>query len=368
MSDAPQVVANSARAISVSGRAGRRRYLDFRRKLYTGDSGYSTTAEFAVESVLDGSSAFTRSCFRRPLLIEQDGQILAQCILIEAPDLPALQVSFFEALPDQPIAVELLLAEARAVARDRNLDTIIVGLNAHLSIGVGILTDGFTRATFDSSWNKPYYADYFAGLERRGLTSYTGTVPEVLNRVASASRATTDAPGAVSIRKLNPAAWNKEMEVFRSLCDATLGTTPLYAPTQPGHFADLLGELRPFLRPENLLFATVDGRDVGFCFWHPDYNELLPTGRQLSTAAVAWRFATRRSQASTVVLNAIGVLDSHRGVATSALLAEVAKAIDGRFVRYETSFIWDANDPSIGLCRYLEGQPVRRYSVWLDHL
>ncbi len=368
MSDAHQALANSATVISVNDRSGRRRFLDFRRSLYDGDPGYSATAEFAVESVLKGTSEFTKSCFRRPLIVEHDGQILAECILVEAPGLPSLQLSFFEALPDQRAAVDLLLSQARTEAANRGLNQVVIGLNAHLSIGVGILTEGFSPATFDSSWNKSYYAEYFTGLERLGLTSYTGTVPEVLNRVASASRPPAGTPGGVRIRTLNPAAWGQEMELFRSLCDATLGTTPFYAPTQPGHFADLLGELRPFLRPENVLFATVDGREVGFCFWHPDFNELLPTGRQLSTAAIAWRFATQRSRATTVILNAIGVLDGYRGVATSALLAEVAAAIDGRFERYETSFIWDANDASMGLCRYLDGGPLRRYSVWLDLL
>jgi len=350
----------------VADRAGVRSYTDFRRRLYNGDPGYSTTLEFAVENVLTGSTPFTRSCHVRPLLARSDGEVVAECILVHDPALPALQVAFFEALPDQHEAVEALLTEALAEAASRGLERIVVGLNAHLSIGVGILVDGFQRATFDSTWNKPGYESYFAGMERHGLTSYFGSVPVVVERMAPASRAPRpDADGrSLEVRPLDMRNWDRELETFRTLCDATLGTTPYYAPTRPGHFADLLGDLKPFLRPENLLFAMVDGREVGFCFWHPDYNEILPTGRRLGVPAIAWRFALRRRRIRTVVLNAIGVLPGYRAVATSALLSALAAEIDGSFDRYETSFVWDGNDASNGMGRYLGNQVLRRFAVW----
>lgn len=343
-----------------------RRYREFRRQLYAGDPGYSTTLEFPVESVLARSTAFTRGCHTRPLLAIEGGDVVSQCVLVHDANLPLLQVAFFEALPGRKDAVDALLAEARAEARRRGLDRVIVGLDAHLSIGVGILTEGFQRASFDSTWNKPYYAGYFDHLERVGLTSYTGSVPTA---VAGLVRATRRAEtSAVSVRPLERREWRRELETFRQLCDATLGATPGYAPTRPGHFEELLDDPKPFLRPENLLFAELDGRAVGCCFWHPDYNEILPTGRHLGTASIAWRFALRRSRIRTVVLNAIGVLPEFRGVATTALLGRVAAEIDGRFDRYETSFVWDGNDASTGVGRHLGNQVLRRFAVWFDEV
>lgn len=354
----------------VSDREGIRSYLDFRRRLYAGDPGYSSTLEFGVESVLNRSTAFIRSCHLRPLLASRDGEVVAQCILVHDPALPMLQVGFFEALPDQGDAVERLLDTARAEARRRGLDRIVIGLNAHLSIGVGILVDGFQRASFDSTWNKPYYADYFAGLRRIGLTAYCGSVQDVVVRLGPASRGPVPhgITDAVSVRPLDLHAWEKELETFRTLCDATLGTTRFYAPTRPGHFTDLLNDLKPFLRPENLLFATIGGREVGFCFWHPDYNEILPTGRRVSMPGIAWRFALRRSGIRTVILNALGVLPEYRGVATAALLTRMTHEVEGGFNRYETSFVWDGNYASIGVGRYLDSKELRQYAVWVEDL
>lgn len=350
--------------VEATGRDGARRFLAFRRDLYDGDPGYSATLEFAVESVLGQTSAFTRSCFVRPLLAHEEGRVVAQCILVHDPALPLLQVAFFEALPQRQAAVDALLDEARTEARRRGLDRIVIGLNGHLSLGVGILTEGFAPASFDSTWNKPYYAGYFEGLTRAGLTAFGGEVPAVLRRVRSLG--TPDA--AVRVRPVDLHDWDAELETFRTLCDATLGTTSLYAPTRPRHFAELMGDLKPFLRPEHLLFAEQDGRAVGFCFWHPDYNRTLPYGRRLGVPSIAWRFALRRNRVRTVVLNAIGVLPEVRGSATHALLARVGEMIEGHYDDYETCFVWDDNLASLGINRYLGNDVIRRFAVWFDEV
>jgi hypothetical protein len=207
-------------------------------------------------------------------------------------------------------------------------------------------------------------------LRRIGLTSYCGSVQDVVVKLGPASRGPF--PDAirhgVTVRPLDLHAWERELETFRSLCDATLGATRFYAPTRPGHFTDLLNDLKPFLRPENLLFATIGGREVGFCFWHPDFNEILPTGRRVSMPGIAWRFALRRSGIRTVILNALGVLPDYRGVATAALLGRMSHEVEGGFNRYETSFVWDGNYASIGVGRYLDSRELRQYAVWVEDL
>lgn len=338
-------------------------YLSFVRRLYARDPGYCATSEFSLVSALDRSTAFFRSCFLRPLVVERGGEVQAACILVHDRALPAVQVAFFEALPDVQPAVDVLLAAAKDEAERRGLDRVVVGLNGHLSIGVGILTDGFGRATFASSWNKPYYAAYFSGHERHDLTTYGGSVDDAIRLVRSVARSVpTD---DVTVRTADPRRWDDELEVFRRLCDATLGTTADYAPTLPGHFADLMRDLLPFLRPENLLFAVADGREVGFVFWHPDFNEVLPTGRALSIPTIAWRLLTRRRRIRTVVGNAIGKLpDAPKGT-TAALMARLADELDGRYDTYETCFVWDGNGRSREMLgRYLGGLPARSFAVW----
>jgi hypothetical protein len=337
------------------------RFVAFVRRLYAGDPGYCATLAFSLQSALSSTTDFFRSCSSRPVAVERNGDIVAQCLLIHDPALPAVQIGFFEALPDEQAAVDLLLAEARAEAERVGVERVVVGMDGHLSIGVGILVEGFARTTFGSTWNKPYYASYFSGLDRSDLTVYGGSVPDSVGRVRRLSRR---APGEVTVREVDLHRWDEELETFRGLCDATLGSTDLYAPTKPGHFAELMGDLRPLLRPENLLFAMAGGREIGFVFWHPDYNEVLPTGRGLSISGIAWRFFTRQRRIRTVVVNAIGTLPDAPTVTTAALLSALADRVDGQYDTYETCFVWDGNAASRGINRYIEATPVRRYAVW----
>ncbi len=336
-------------------------YLAFVRELYVGEQGYCATSEFSLVSALERSTRFFASCWLRPVIVRQGGRVVAAAVLIHDRALHSLQVAFFEAVPGVQPAVDAILAEARAEACRRALDGIVVGLNGHLSVGVGILTDGFRRGTFSSPWNKPYYAAYFSDLERHDLTAFGGQVAEAVGRARAASTAPAD---GVTIRTADPRHWDEELERFRVLCDATLGTTDLYAPTTDGHFADLMGDLVPFLRPENLLFAVAGGRDVGFVFWHPDYNEVLPTGRRLTIAGIAWRFFTRRRRIRTVVINAIGTLADAPHRTTATLVQRLADEVDGRFDTWETCFVWDGNGASRGINSYLGASPTRRYAVW----
>jgi len=338
-----------------------RRFLAFVRRLYAGDPGYCATLELTLESALSASTSFFRRCSCRPVAVERGGEIVAQCLLIHDPALPAVQVGFFEALPDEQAAVDVLLAEARAEAERLGVDRVIVGMDGHLSVGVGLLVDGSGQVTFGSTWNKPYYASYFADLDRADLTVYSGLTSDAVQRVR---RLTRRAPGEVTVREVDLRRWDDELETFRVLCDATLGTTDLYAPTQHGHFAELMGDLKPFLRGENLLFAMADGREVGFVFWHPDYNEILPTGRPLSIPEIAWRYVTRRRRIRTAVVNAIGTLPDAPTSTTAALLGRLADHVDGRYDTYETCFVWDGNAASRGINRYLDATPARRYAIW----
>ena len=68
------------------------------------------------------------------------------------------------------------------------------------------------------------------------------------------------------------------------------------------------------------------------------------------------------------VASLISSLLGYRAVATSALLSALAGEIDGRFDRYETSFVWDGNDASNGMGRYLGNQVLRRFAVWTQDL
>ena len=349
------------RLTKITDARGQNRYLTFQRSLYAGDPCYVSTSSFVLRELLEQTTPFARACQVVPVMVEEDGCVLAQAMLIFHPSLPALQISFFEALEGQQRAVDLLLEEAKRQAKSLGLTRGVIGLNAHISYGVGILTEGFAhKNTFDSLYHKPWYTGYFRGLRKDTLSTYRGEKKAAAERLPKASP-------RVEVCRSNVRQFYRETERMRVLCEQTIGRTHLYYPTGEGHFYHLMKDLRPFLRDEHLLFAqNRAGKDIGFLFWHPDFNEMLSGGREHSLLSIGAAWLLKRNQITTAKLNAIGALSP---AATVALLQEFDRLTGERYPWLETNFVWDNNLPSTRLNRHLLGEPHRKYEVyWIDGL
>ena len=340
----------------LSTRAQKKGFLSFRSALYQGDAGYVCTDKFVLTDVLFARTEFARDCRVLPLQVREGEKVLAQAMLLQHPALPYLQLSFFDALPDSAGAVQLLVQCARRAAHDWGARGIVAGLNGHLSYGVGILSDGFEKISFDSLYNKSYYREYFAGYPKDTLSTYRAPLLQAIGNFPQWDVA------KIKVRTSNFRTFRAEMERMRALCEKTIAKTHLYFPTKPLHFYQLLKDLKPFLRPENLLFAEDgQGRDVGFLFWHPDFNCLLDAGREYSIAAIAARRLLYAKRMDTVKVNALGTLSN---AATFALIDAFRRYVEGKYTFVETNFIWDNNIRSSLLMKKILGAPHRKYEVY----
>ncbi len=342
--------------IELTDEKGKKKFILFRRKLYAGDKNYVMTSEFVLTDLLYGRTDFARECYVLPVAVEEKQEILAEALFIFNAKLPYLQVGFFEALKGVSDAVDLLLCAARHKAVDFGAKEVVIGLNAHISYGVGILTDGFDfKNSFDSNYNKSYYKDYFRGMKSVSLSTYRGIKRESETRLIKFD-------SAVHIRHADMRNFERETEIMRSLCEKTIAKTYLYYPTEKNHFYQLMRDLKPFLSGENLLFAEdAKGRTIGFLFWHPDFNQMLQGGRNYSTAGIALAWLFRRKEINTAKLNAIGSLSVR---ATAALIEEFERLLSDRYTYVETNFVWDNNLPSTHINRRFFAEPHRKYEVY----
>ncbi|MFZ1376060.1 MAG: hypothetical protein WAS25_05640 [Geothrix sp.] len=353
------------RLIQVTSRRQRAKFVNFIYDLYRDDPGFVDTSVLLTRMFLERSDRFTRESILRVLAVVEGERTLAQCILVFNPGFPCQQLSFFEALPGQDGAVDLLWAEACAEAKRHDAQRIAVGLNGHVSYGVGIMTSGYGRATsFDSLYNKPYYADYFTrrGLEHHTLSTYTIDLQHIDQRYGRQDRAYRE----FSFRPMEMARFHQEMLLFGDLANRCLHDTFLYFDRDPAQLAELMRGLKWFLRPENLLFVLKDGGEVGFIFWHPDYNEVLTPGRRHSLAGFVLRYLLRRAQISTVKVNAIGVLPHYQksGAAMGLFMTALRHAGLG-YLRGETNFVWDSNEHSRRFNLGMGNQVDRRYAAFV---
>lgn len=343
--------------IEINSRRGIKKFLSFRSNLYKGDINYVCTEKFVLKMVLSGGTDFIKSCKKLPLQVVDNNKVLAQAILIHNVALPYIQVAFFDALPDCEAAVGMILSKADELKRKVNAKGIIVGLNAHISYGVGILTDGFNKKnSFDSQYNKSYYGAYFKGYPGDSLSTYKGGVESLRPNFP---RLKTD---RVKVRLCKLNKFREEMELLRSLCEKTIAKTHLYFPTQPLHFYQLIKTLKPFLRPENLLFAEdAEGNVTGFMFWYPDFNQVLKGGREYSLLSIGLSYLLKGKKIDTVKINALG---SCSYAATFALIDTFRQFVENKYSFVETSFIWDNNIKSSLLMKKFFETYDRKYEVY----
>lgn len=342
----------------------KKRFVEFIYALYAGDRYWVDTSLFILKIFLYQTDTFSKQNFVRPIAVQEDGRTIAQCMLIHDPRLPYLQIGFFDALPDQDDAIRMLLAEANNAARTRGVEMIVIGLHGHVSYGVGILMPGVEKKiSFDSLYNKPYYCGYFEGpgFKKHTLSTYRFKLDGVRRRIAGLARTYE----GFSFRTLRIHDFKSEMILFGNLCNQCLHQTFLYFDREPENLFELMSDLKPLLRPEHLFFALKNGREVGFFFWHPDYNAVLPPGRKNSLAALMARYLLLKSRINTVKINAIGVLPEYQRTGVVAGLLDAAlKRAPARFLSGETNFVWDGNRNSRLLNLKLGNTVDRTYAVY----
>ena len=333
-----------------------KKFKKFRENLYKNDQFYVSTVEFNLDMILKKETQFAKSCVVEPIAVESEGEIVAECILVYNPKDCFAQVAFFESLENQSEAVELIKERAKDFAKRNGVKKIIVGLNGHLSYGVG-LTDEISKPnTFDSTYSKPYYLDYFKDGKAYGQTAFSAKIEEVKPNLKCLP--TT----SIKIRPLNLKDFDREMEIFAEICNKTIGTTFSYSQVEKTHFKELLGAMKLFLKSENLLLAFDGEKVVGFIFWHPDYNQILKKGKQNSLLSIAIRYTLFKNKINRIKLNAIGVLEEYQGNLTLRLLKTASEYMKGEHI-IETNFVWNNNKKSMLINKRLLKNVERTFKV-----
>ena len=330
-------------------------FKQFRIDLYKNDPFYVSTVEFTLDMLLYQQTEFSKTLNISPVMAVENQKVLLEALIIHNPKDDYLQVSFFEALENIAPQVHAFMDYVKDYAKQLNLQKIVIGLNGHLSYGVGLSADMPSPNTFDSTYSKLYYTKYFENYQKHELVAFS-------NNPATVFPALSDRNSSVTIRPIDFKKFDEEMEIFRNICNETIGKTFLFTKTDKHHFRDLIKDMLFFLEPKNILFAEVGGMVVGFLFWHPDYNEVLKKGKQNSLLGIAIRYTLFKNKIKKVKLNSIGVKEGYQFV-TIALLRELGKLVQS-YDKIETNFVWCNNKKSMAINKRLLKNVERNFVVY----
>jgi hypothetical protein len=325
-----------------------------------------------LKLLVDGPTAFHAHARVLPCLLRQGGgEPVGRCALVHDQKLPGVvQVAFLEARDGLDGLLPALQTAARELATGAR--RLVVGLNGHLNYGAGILLDHFDEPpVFGLPWNPPWIPTYLAGATCRRTVSYRFPLQGFYgwqDRTAPGF----DARG-ITVRPLDKGDLRREVERYTALDNRIFreAATPLWSDRTPEENHELFHPFRFLIRPENLLFAEKDGEPIGFILWYPDFNQLVPAGRDLGLREVLRLALGARPKAAR--LTEVAVLPEHRN--TPALAALYLAALPHmRKAGHETlegGFIFEENRRSVVMTeRYLERatgerhRPYRAYGIF----
>ena len=234
--------------------------------------------------LLNKTTRFAKSLDTSIIYALESNERIAQCLLIIAPNNDFAQLTFFDCPQHRHGVADAMIDTAKKETLRYGLKRLVVGLSGHLSYGVGILNETLLKNSFDTNYNKTYTGKFFKNFKTvNTLSAYRCKLSDARKRLNTVTFVTT----GFSVREADFSKFKSECEILRNICDMTIGTTYLYTTTAEGHFYDLLKDLKLLLTEENLLFLMHDGKEVGFVFWHPDFNCTVKSGRPLTKTAFA---------------------------------------------------------------------------------
>jgi len=188
-------------------------------------------------------------------------------------------------------------------------------------------------------------------------------LPSKMGRVAEKVRSRTGA----NIRKVHMNQWDSEIAKIHYLYNVAFRTIPGHIDMSLGKFATMAASMRPFLDPNLIVIAEVNGQPVGFAVALMDVNEALWHFRRgklypWDLIRLKWRLRRIRTACGKMA----GVLPEYRARGLDALLGlELAqRCIDVGYERFELSLLQEKNTMINRIVQRMGAQVYLHYRVY----
>lgn len=350
--------------VRVNTKRLKKEFIDLYYRVYARHQANRDNFNHVAANFLYKKDSFSRDCQLEPVLIFDAGHFVARAVLLRHPRMDALQLSCFEALPGKPGAIDLLLERASRLAGEWGVEKVIIGMNGHLTYGVGFLQDHQNLpAAFSGAYSPEYYPEYFS---ERGFIEHTLTTYYADPAIFDLPKKLIErAYSGISYRLIHLNDLKREMATLGDLFNKTLKDTRFYFHKNIRESYEMIRAIRPLLKNNNIIYAMKDGKEIGFVIWHPNFNEVIPDNSRINPFLFFLRCKFFGGRIREFMINTIGVLSEYKNTGVAlGLIHEVFKQVNGVYLGGETSFVWDDNFKSTRFCRTLCRHALRHYVVY----
>lgn len=235
---------------------------------------------------------------------------------------------------------------------------------------VGVLVEGFQfEPYFMMTYNHPEYDQMLkkAGMEKAmDLFTYTmekkkGLPPAIAENDVNARKELK-----LTFRSLNPKKLREEAFTIAGIFNEALRDNWGFEEFLESQIDEMVMMLKFFIDPRIVVFAMVDGKEIGCLIMIPNYNHLIkPCNGKLGLGLIA-RYLNRYKTTDTFRGYALGVLKKYHGHGIgSSLVAEMFRVCAPLPYEYcEVSWVLANNGPMNELSKAMGGLQNKVYRIY----
>lgn len=235
--------------------SNKKNFIKFYEDRYLHNINKRNTMSTVLKALLYDKSVMCKSVDIEPVMVVENDRIIMIAILAYAYRMPEfLQISFFEAIENNPYAFNLIMERALNLARKKGATKISGGLNIHVNYGLGFLASDYESwQSFGTSHNPPYYNSLFenTGFNAIDMVSFK-TDMNTLKPLIS-DRLREKLSKRYRVREVNFKDLENEARIYTRINNEAFSEHLFYYPRVAEEDLELFKEFKYLLRPENLL-------------------------------------------------------------------------------------------------------------------
>jgi hypothetical protein len=194
------------------------------------------------------------------------------------------QFGFFECV-NSPEPARLLIAAAADWLRSRSIRRMLGPASPSQSYDYGMLVEGFDKPhRFLQPYNPAYYPALIEGCgltKAKDLLSLTADLHDPASRaqleqfIERSSAMAARSSLKVTMRPINMRRYREEAADLCRVLNESLPEHFGHSPIAEAEWRDITDSLRPFVKPDLVLFAERAGKTIGAVVAIPDLNEII---------------------------------------------------------------------------------------------
>ena len=355
----------------------RKRFINLAWTLYKNDPSWVPHLKMEIEKLFNKNHPFYATADVAFWIATKDGKDVGRIMaivnhnFIKFHDEQTGHYGFFEA-HDDPTTFKALFNIAEEWLKSQGMNKMQGPFNPSTNYECGNLVLGHgERPVMMMPYNPEFYQTHIEGLgfeKAKDLVAYhldsKFEMPEIIQKIS----ARAESKNNITYRTISKKNWMKEVDLMYEIYNDAWEHNWGFIPMTKDEFYGTAGDLKMVADERLILFALVDGKEVGFIVALPDLNQVfqqIPSGKLLPTGI--FKFLNAKKYMTGVRVLTMGVKQEYRKYGLASILYQRCHQNILKYPKYETiemSWILEDNLNMNKPLLRMNTKPYRKYRIF----